>query len=104
MFTIENQEIKAAVHPKGAELQSLFDKSYELEYLWGGDPAFWGKHSPLLFPIVGTLKDNTYYYEGKAYSLPRHGFARDREFVVESQQMEAITFLLRSDEQTRMLY
>jgi galactose mutarotase-like enzyme len=72
--------------------------------MWGGDPAFWGKHSPLLFPIVGTLKGNTYYYDGKAYSLPRHGFARDREFAVESQRPDAITFLLRSDEQTRAVY
>ena len=104
MFTIENQEIKAAVHPKGAELQSLYDKSYELEYMWSGDPAFWGKHSPLLFPIVGTLKGNTYYYEDKAWSLPRHGFARDREFTVETQRADYLTFLLQSDDQTRAVY
>ena len=104
MFTIENQEIKATVHPKGAELQSLFDKSYELEYMWSGDPAFWGKHSPLLFPIVGTLKGNTYYYENKAYSLPRHGFGRDREFTVETQRADYVTFLLKSDDQTRAIF
>jgi galactose mutarotase-like enzyme len=104
MFTIENQELKVSIHPKGAEIQSLFHKFYELEYMWGGDPAFWGKHSPLLFPIVGTLKGNTYYYGGKAWSLPRHGFARDREFAVETQRADAITFLLQSDEQTRAVY
>jgi galactose mutarotase-like enzyme len=104
MFTIENEQLKVSIHPKGAELQSLYHKDYQLEYMWGGDPAFWGKHSPLLFPIVGTLKGNTYYFGGKAYSLPRHGFARDREFAVESQRPDAITFLLRSDEQTRAVY
>jgi galactose mutarotase-like enzyme len=104
MVTIENQELRVSIHPKGAELQSLFHKEHQLEYLWGGDPAFWGKHSPLLFPIVGTLKGNTYYYEGKAYSLPRHGFARDLEFAVESQRADAVTFLLRSDEQTRAVF
>ena len=120
MYTIENNELKIDIQPKGAELQSIYRKtggkpeakpggkpeakSGALEYLWGGDPAFWGKHSPLLFPIVGTLKDNTYYYEGKGYSLPRHGFARDMEFAVESQQADRITFLLRSDEQTRVVY
>ena len=72
--------------------------------MWSGDPAFWSKHSPLLFPIVGTLKDNTYYYQGKPYSLPRHGFARDREFEVESHPADAITFLLRSDDATRASY
>ncbi len=104
MFTIENQELKVSIEAKGAELQSLYHKDYQLEYMWSGDPAFWGKHAPLLFPIVGTLKGNTYYYEGRAYSLPRHGFARDREFTVESQRADSITFLLQSDEQTRAVY
>jgi galactose mutarotase-like enzyme len=104
MFTIENQEISATIHPKGAELQRLFHKFHDLEYMWGGDPAFWGKHSPLLFPIVGTLKGNTYFYGGKAYSLPRHGFARDREFEVESHRTDSITFQLQSDEKTLSVY
>lgn len=104
MYTIEDQQLRIHVHPKGAELQSIFHKDFQTEYLWSGDPAFWGKHSPLLFPIVGTLKDNTYYYEDKAYSLSRHGFARDREFAVESQSKDAITFLLRSDADTLKVY
>lgn len=104
MFTIENQELRATLHPKGAELQSLCQKADALEYMWGGDPAFWGKHSPVLFPIVGTLKGNTYFYQGKGYSLPRHGFAREQEFAVESQRADAVTFLLQSDEQTRAVF
>ena len=100
MFFIENQQIRLNIHPKGAELQSIFHKEYQTEYLWNGDPAFWGKHSPLLFPIVGTLKDNTYYYQDKPYTLSRHGFARDREFGVETRTPESITFLLKSDEAT----
>jgi len=98
MFTIEDQQLRISIHPKGAELQSIFHKGYQTEYMWNGDPAFWGKHSPLLFPIVGTLRDNTYLYNGKPYQLSRHGFARDREFTVETQSADAITFLLRSDE------
>jgi galactose mutarotase-like enzyme len=104
MFFIENQQLKISIHPKGAELQGLYHKGHQLDYLWNGDAAFWGKHSPLLFPIVGTLKDNLYYYQGKAYSLPRHGFARDRVFEAESQAADSITFLLRSDESTRVVY
>lgn len=98
MCTIEDQQLRINIHPKGAELQSIYHKGNQTEYMWSGDPAFWGKHSPLLFPIVGTLKGNTYYYDGKSYELPRHGFARDREFAVEKQSADAITFLLRSDE------
>jgi len=104
MFFIENQQLKISIHPKGAELQGLYHKGHQLDYLWNGDAAFWGKHSPLLFPIVGTLKDNLYYYQGKAFSLPRHGFARDRVFEAESQAADSITFLLRSDESTRAVY
>lgn len=101
MLYLENEQIKVGVHPKGAELQSLFHKGQQLEYMWSGDPAFWGKHSPLLFPIVGTLKANTYYYQDKPYTLTRHGFARDREFVVEARDAGSITLLLQSDAETR---
>jgi galactose mutarotase-like enzyme len=101
MFYLENQQVRISLQPKGAELQSIFHKGYGLEYMWSGDPAFWGKHSPLLFPIVGTLKENTYHYEGKAYSLPRHGFARDMEFVAELQQDDSITFLLSGNAATK---
>lgn len=97
MFIIEDQQLKISIHPKGAELQSIYHKGNQTEYMWSGDPAFWGKHSPLLFPIVGTLKGNTYYYAGKPYELSRHGFARDREFTVQTQTADAITFLLKSD-------
>jgi galactose mutarotase-like enzyme len=100
MLSIENQQIRIGIQPKGAELQSIFHKEYQTEYMWNGDPAFWGKHSPLLFPIVGTLKENTYYYENKPYKLSRHGFARDREFAVEAQTPDSITFLLKSDADT----
>jgi galactose mutarotase-like enzyme len=104
MFAIENQYIRAVLTSKGAELQQLFSKEFQLDYLWNGDPAYWGKHSPVLFPIVGTLKENTYYHEGKTYRLPRHGFARDREFTVTRQHFDAIEFLLTSDEDTRKNY
>jgi galactose mutarotase-like enzyme len=104
MFTIENQQLKVTIHPKGAELQSIFHKGQELEYMWGGDPAFWGKHSPVLFPIVGTIKEDTYYYENKAYKLARHGFAREMEFEVEKQEPGNITFLLRSNDDTLKKY
>lgn len=104
MFTIENQLIKAVIKAKGAELTQLFHKEHELDYLWHGDPAVWGKHSPVLFPIVGTLKNNTYFYNDLSYQLPRHGFARDKQFAVEEQTADTITFLLRSDAETHTIY
>lgn len=104
MVTIENQSVRAVINPKGAELTSLFNKSTGLEYMWSGDPAFWPKHSPVLFPIVGTLKSNTYFYRGKSYNLPRHGFARERPFTVETSAIDHAVFLLRDDEQSKSVY
>lgn len=104
MFTIENQQIRAVINAKGAELTQLVHKENQLDYMWGGDPAFWGKHSPVLFPIVGTVKNNTYIHNGKPYQLPRHGFARDKQFAVEEHNADTITFLLRNDAETMNVY
>lgn len=104
MFTIESPAIKAVINPKGAELTSLVLKSTNQEYLWSGDPAYWGKFSPVLFPIVGTLKNNQYQYKGQSYSLSRHGFARDQQFAVEQQSADAITFLLKSNSATLKVF
>ncbi|MEP6747912.1 MAG: aldose 1-epimerase family protein, partial [Bacteroidota bacterium] len=62
MFTIENENLTIIISPKGAELQSIYNRQAQLEYMWSGDVAFWGKKSPVLFPIVGTLKADTFYY------------------------------------------
>ncbi len=104
MFTLENEVLKVEVIPKGAELQSIVNKVFGMEYLWNGNPYFWAKRSPVLFPIVGTLKNNTYYYQGKSYELSRHGFAREMEFGVEKQNPSDITFLLRSSPETKKNY
>jgi galactose mutarotase-like enzyme len=104
MVRLENDHLKVDIAPLGAELQSLFSKQHSLQYLWNGDPAHWGKHAPVLFPIVGQLKDNTYIYNGKAYGLNRHGFAREMEFkVVQAADTSAI-FSIESNEDTRQLY
>ena len=104
MYYIENEYLEVGIDPKGAELFSIYHKDHELEYMWGADPAFWGKSSPVLFPIVGGLKDNSYTFEGKTYHLSRHGFARDYEFEVEDHWDDGISFLLRSNEETLKVY
>jgi galactose mutarotase-like enzyme len=104
MFTIENQFVKATVQAKGAELTSLIHKATGLDYMWNGDPDFWAKHSPVLFPIVGTLKDNTYFHNGQSYQLPRHGFARERQFAVENTDTDSITFLLKDDPASKKVF
>ena len=104
MFILENEVLRVEITSKGAELQSVVNKVFGIEYLWNGDPAFWAKRSPVLFPIVGSLKNNTYYYQGKPYQLPRHGFARDMEFRAERQTPKEITLLLASNAETKANY
>jgi galactose mutarotase-like enzyme len=104
MILLENEVLRVEVATKGAELQSIVNKVFGMEYLWNGNPAFWTKRSPVLFPIVGSLKNNSYFYQGKSYTLPRHGFARDMDFQVEKQGQKEATLLLRSSAETRKNY
>ena len=104
MYELENDQLKITIDPKGAELKSIYDKSADLEFMWSGNPDYWAKTSPVLFPIVGALKDNSYQYGGKQYQLPRHGFAREKSFVVTHQSEAAITFSLQSDDSTSAVY
>lgn len=72
-------QIHFEIDTHGAELKSL--KYGNREYLWQGDPAFWGRRAPILFPIVGRLADDTLRIDGREYRMKQHGFARDVEFV-----------------------
>ena len=93
---IKNSKFQATINSKGAELVSMQNKLTSREYIWNGNPDFWGKHSPVLFPIVGTLKDNFYIYENKKYELSRHGFARDLEFEIIEKTENQVTFSLKA--------
>lgn len=101
--SISNSELTAEIKHFGAELCSLTNKS-NTEFIWAGNPEFWGKHSPILFPIVGTLKNNSFCYDSKEYKLSRHGFARDMEFELTKKEENSATFLLKSTPETLKLY
>lgn len=104
MHTLQNELLTIGISSKGAELQTVHHSINGLEYMWSGDPAFWGKKSPVLFPIVGGLKNNTYLYKDKQFTLGRHGFARERLFTVTEQTATSIRFMLEADEESRKLY
>lgn len=101
---ISNGILDVQVKTKGAELAGLYNRHTGLEYMWNGDPAFWSKQSPVLFPIVGTLRQNTYYLNGQAYHLGRHGFARDSEFILRESDSQSLVFSLESDATTLEKY
>jgi len=101
--TISNSNLTAQIKHLGAELFSLKNNQNK-EYIWEGNPTFWGKHSPILFPIVGSLKNNSYSYNGKQYPLNRHGFAREMEFELIKKSEESATFSLISTLETKKIY
>ena len=103
-YSLENDYCQITVNARGAELASFRRRDQALEYIWPADPAVWGRHAPVLFPVVGKLPQNTYLHNGQAYTLPQHGFARDRDFALVSQTATALTFELRADAQSRAVY
>jgi galactose mutarotase-like enzyme len=101
---LENDHLHVKVNEKGAELTSVKSKLTGLEYMWGANPAYWAKSSPILFPIVGTLRNDSYLYKGKSYTLSRHGFAREMIFNVVNDDTNKATFRLSSNEITLEKY
>jgi galactose mutarotase-like enzyme len=101
--TITNSNLTAQIKHLGAEICSL-KKNNSIEYIWEANADFWGKHSPILFPIVGTLRDNTFKHNDAAYTLSRHGFARDMEFELIEKKKNSATFAIQSSEDTRNNY
>lgn len=102
-ITISNAHISATINAHGAELCSL-KTNQNREYIWEGNPDFWGKHSPILFPIVGTLKNNTFFHNEKEYTLSRHGFARDMLFSMIEKTENSVTFSIQSNTETLTNY
>lgn len=94
--------LQAWIRPQGAELSMLQNDGFE--YLWSGDARYWGKQSPVLFPIVGSLRGGHYRHHGMTYMLPRHGFARDRLFHVREVSEREAHFSLEDDESSRLAY
>ena len=101
---LSNDRLSIKVALKGAELQSLLDLKNNREWLWQGDETYWGKRSPVLFPFVGAVKEGVYKYCDQSYPMTKHGFARDRDFLLESRSENHLTFLLKSDEATLSIY
>ncbi|WP_026209523.1 aldose 1-epimerase family protein [Cytophaga aurantiaca] len=102
--TLENALMKVEVSDQGAELQSIFNKQNQIEYLWQGEASVWPRKAPVLFPIVGKVKDNTYIFNQQAYSLPQHGFARDRAFKLIASTSTSCTYRLTSSDETIYIY
>lgn len=103
MEQLKNEKLTIKVKEHGAELCSITDCKGK-EYLWQADPAFWKRHSPVLFPIVGSVWNGEFKAEGKTYKMSQHGFARDTDFTLVSKTENEVWFALDSNDTTIEAY
>ena len=101
---LENNNLKVTISDAGAELISVWDKSHNAERIWRGDSAVWGRHAPVLFPFVGKVAGGKYSYRGREYKMTSHGFARDRQFELVSEDGGSVTHVLRWNEESLTVY
>lgn len=101
---LENERFCVQVTESGAELTGIYDKKTKTEILWEGNPVYWKRHSPILFPNVGKTYRNTVLINGVQYPTAQHGFARDSEFRCIASSGDKASFLLVSSEETKEVY
>ena len=99
MPTIQNDLLSIDIKTVGAELSKISAVKNNNQFLWHADPKVWGSHAPNLFPIIGSMKDDSYTYNDKLYNMIKHGFVRHNDKMIVKQQSEtSITFFLNSNE------
>jgi galactose mutarotase-like enzyme len=103
MIRLQNGSVTALLNPAGAELCSLYSSETGLEYIWQAGKE-WPKHSPVLFPVVGSLKDGFCMHHDRKISLNRHGFAREKVFRVTEVNDVSVTFHIFSDDEILNIY
>ena len=101
-FSLSGHGAGATIDSTGGELTGY--RKNGIEYVWQGDPAYWSGHAPVLFPIVGALKDEGIRIDGASYKIPKHGVARKREFTLEEKREDSAVFSLRPDAQSLTIY
>ena len=103
-LTIENKHLRVKISTLGAEIISIYNKDQHLEHIWKGEKASWNQHAPILFPIVGKLKNKQYQLDGKTYKMKNHGFASHRKFKLFKKTRNKVTLQLQSDEVSLKIY
>lgn len=104
IYEIKNNYLKVKISSTGAELQSIKKINDNVEYLWQLNPDIWERQAPLLFPIIGRLKDESYRYKDTMYKIQIHGFARDAIFEIGKKTDSLIDFILEYSKDTLKEY
>ena len=101
---LENEVLSVEIAELGAEVTGISDREKNTDILWEGNPSFWKRHSPVLFPNVGKTYGNEVLIEGNKFPTVQHGFARDSVFTCVSSSADAASFRLVSSEETKKVY
>ncbi|MGB1042577.1 MAG: aldose 1-epimerase family protein [Tenacibaculum sp.] len=104
MITLENKYLKAVINPTGAELTKIYSKVTQTDYLWNGDASYWGRHAPILFPIIGKLKDDYCFIDNQKYTINKHGFVREALFTVVSKNNTEVVLEFQYSKNTLQSY
>lgn len=104
MIILSNKQLTVKINEFGAEVSSITDQNSGYEFIWQADDKYWGRHAPVLFPIVGRLKNDQYQYKNQTYEMTQHGFARDSMFKLEESTKNTATFSLTDNEETHKTY
>ena len=101
---LQNEQLKVVINQKGAELASIQSVATGLEYMWEADPTYWGRHSSILYPIIGRVFEDEYVFEGQNFTMKQHGLARNLPFTLMSAQQEEVELVLHSNAETLRQY
>ena len=101
---LENEFLLVEIAAQGAEVTRIFNKKDETDVLWEGNPVFWCRHSPLLFPYVGKTYQNKLWIDGKQYDTEKHGFARTSLFDCVAESENSVTYMLKDSEETKKMF
>ena len=104
LVSLRNAQLHCDIALRGAELRSLRDAESGDEFIWQRDPAIWAGSAPILFPVIGRLKDGGYTLDGTAHEIPKHGFARDMDFALVATGDASATFQLANSDATSAAY
>ena len=103
MIVLKSDQLNVEFQTLGGALSSIKDKD-DVEYLWQGDPTYWSGQAPVLFPICGSVRNDTVLYDNedgsqKEGKIPRHGLVRKKEFTLVEQTDNSVTFAIEDDEE-----
>ena len=104
MDILSNKWLQIEVSERGAEIHRIVGVHTHHEYLWKGDPVYWERHSPLLFPIVGKLRNGETKINGSVYKIPKHGFLSDAMFEKIEETKNTLVYRLESTPRMHRIY